>query len=120
MIQRLAILMLGASLSLAASGGCFTEEATGDGDGDALAETTSALVVGGRYCTRASTGAYRNSAPAGPAECSGFGSTFPVTATLSAGTLLIISANCGNPAFVNGRASNGSYYMVRASSLSPC
>lgn len=105
--------------------GCAVEDGSDEGargaPGEAeLSEHTSELVVGGRYCVRgSSTGAYRNTRPAGPPECSGFGSTFPVNATLTGGTLLIISANCGNPAFVNG-LSSGSYYMVRASSLAPC
>lgn len=115
------LLALAASLSMLATAGCAVDDdAASSGEEPDLSEATSSLVVGGRYCTRASTSAYRNSTPAGPPECSGFGSTFPVTATLSAGTLLIISANCGNPAFVNGRATNGSYYMVRASSLISC
>lgn len=122
-------LMMLAAMTAGMMNGCVAEDATeserGNGvegivEGETLSEHASSLVVGGRYCVRgSSTGAYRNTRPAGPPECSGFGSTFPVNATLSGGTLIIISANCGNPAFVNG-LSSGSYYMVRASSLAPC
>lgn len=125
-MNRLMMLVAASTVTMIS---CVAEQATESEEGAnvvdifdeaELAEHTSSLVVGGRYCVRgSSTGAYRNTRPAGPPECSGFGSTFPVNATLTGGTLLIISANCGNPAFVNG-LSSGSYYMVRASSLAPC
>lgn len=126
-MHKMVIIALAAGMMI----GCVAEENEGDEHafGDLLdersellqlSEHTSSLVVGGRYCVRLnSTGAYRNTRPAGPPECTGFGSTFPVNATLNAGTLLIISANCGNPAFVNG-SSGGAYYMLRASALAPC
>jgi hypothetical protein len=116
------MVMIALAAGIAAS--CVSDEredGTRDEHGEEqLSEHTSSLVVGGRYCVRSSsTGAYRNTRPAGPPECTGFGSTFPVTATLNAGTLLIITANCGSPAFVNG-SSGGAYYMLRASALAPC